>query len=118
MVSSKRGDPLYSSPRWRALRLRIIARDRYRCVVCGIWVGGKGAARVDHIQRVADAPHRTFDPSNLRTLCTTCDAQAHTEKGYPSSTKRIEQFNYGFDDLGNPNDPKHNWNKPALRVVA
>lgn len=108
----KQGSPLYWSPAWRALRKRIIARDGYRCVVCHAWVGGVGAARVDHIQRVSDAPHRALDPSNLRTLCTTCDAQGHAERGPGrTSTQRIEQFNYGFDDLGNPLDPKHQWAK-------
>lgn len=107
----KQVHPLYRTTQWRVLRKLILARDGFRCVVCQVYVGRTGAARVDHIQRVSDAPQRALDPSNLRTLCTTCDAQGHRERGSSPSKTRIEQFNHGFDDLGNPRDPKHVWNK-------
>jgi 5-methylcytosine-specific restriction endonuclease McrA len=109
MIAMKRGDPLYYSARWRALRKRILARDGYRCTVCRAWVGQPGAARVDHIVRVADNPARTFDPFNLRTLCTVCDAQGHREKGQAKRSPRDERFGAVGHD-GVPLDPKHPWN--------
>jgi 5-methylcytosine-specific restriction endonuclease McrA len=101
--------PLYLTPAWRTLRKRILARDGYCCRVCHAWVGGPGLARIDHIERITDNPVRALDPSNLRTLCTRCDAQGHRERGTSPSKERIERFNYGHDDLGKPRDPNHHW---------
>ncbi len=108
--TAKRAHPLYYTQRWRMLRKHILARDGYRCVVCHAPVGSTGAARIDHIERLADNPARAFDPTNLRTLCTTCDAQGHAERGPGRDSRaRMERFNFGFDESGMPKDPKHQW---------
>jgi len=102
--------PFYDTAAWRALRPRILARDNYRCTHCHLYVGGTRAYRIDHIIEMKVAPHLALDPANLRTLCPRCDAQSHRERRMMSPNKaRIERFNFGFDDLGNPLDPKHIW---------
>src|SRR5574338_1233005 len=46
----KRADPFYLSPEWKILRLAALRRDRWRCVICGVSIAGKGQATVDHIK--------------------------------------------------------------------
>jgi 5-methylcytosine-specific restriction enzyme A len=103
-------DPFYLSPQWRALRLAVLRRDGYCCVICGINVSGKGEARVDHIRRVKDggAP---LNPANLRTLCVLHEQQSHREKG-TGSAQRDERFVItGCNPSGKPLDPSHPWNR-------
>jgi 5-methylcytosine-specific restriction protein A len=64
----------YSTARWRALRLRIFARDLFTCQ----WPGC-GHLTADTSQLVADhrRPHRGdaslfWDEANLQTLCKPC----------------------------------------------
>lgn len=67
----KAAEPFYLSPEWRALRLRVLARDRFRCAAPGC---ARRACVVDHIVSRkaggADAEH------NLRSFCRTHDNQA------------------------------------------
>jgi 5-methylcytosine-specific restriction endonuclease McrA len=101
----------YSSPRWRALRLVALDRDRWCCTICGTSVRRKGAARVDHIHPRSTHPHLELDLRNLRTLCPSCDNQGHREKGqHNKHGSRNERFVIrGYDRNGLPNDPKHHW---------
>jgi 5-methylcytosine-specific restriction enzyme A len=103
----KQGRP-YDRQAWRLLRRTILVRDGYCCVKCGRLVQGKGAARVDHIERVRDNPARMLDPTNLRTLCPTCDNRSHIEKRM-RVPYRVERTVYGCDELGRPIDPSHPW---------
>ena len=66
------------SKRWQWLRLRVFARDGWRCVDCG----RAGRLECDHIvpmRKGGDA----FDLSNLQTLCRGC----HIDKSAQESTK-------------------------------
>jgi 5-methylcytosine-specific restriction endonuclease McrA len=87
-------DPFYYSPAWRALRIVVLRRDRWRCVVCGADVSGRGAARIDHIEPRRTNPDIALCPANCRTLCTLHDAQAHRERGPGRApvARRIERF--------------------------
>jgi 5-methylcytosine-specific restriction endonuclease McrA len=106
----KRTDPLYQSLEWQRVRAFVVRRDHFRCVVCGVNVAGRGQARVDHIIRVKDGG-ALFDPVNLRTLCTRCDAGSHREKG-TGAPVRQERFEITVcDPAGVPLDPKHPWNR-------
>lgn len=69
------------SPQWRALRLQVIRRDRYRCVNCGRQGRfppgrprkGRGPSwglQVDHIKPLSSGG--TNDQTNLQTLCKAC----------------------------------------------
>lgn len=55
---------------WRALRLEILKRDNWRCMI-----GGDGctivASTVDHIVPLAHGG--TDDPANLRAACARCN---------------------------------------------
>ena len=108
MLKHKRQDKFYDTAAWRTLRKQILARDGYRCVVCGAALG-KGQYRIDHIIPMKQAPHLALEPRNLRSLCSRCDGQSHQERG-TGSTVRIERFNLGHDQYGNPRDPNHEWN--------
>jgi len=76
----------YSTRQWRRLRLVILARDFGRCQIRGPKCT-RTATVVDHIEPVADAPHRAFDPSNLRAACKPCN-ETQRIIGYG---KRLEQ---------------------------
>lgn len=100
---------LYDRVAWKRLRKQILHRDNYRCVRCHTYVGGKGMARIDHIEPLSIAPHRAFDPSNLRTFCATCDNRSHNEKAR-HLPYRIDKIVYGADARGMPLGPSHPWN--------
>jgi len=76
------GDSIvYHTPRWRKLRLEVVRRDAYTCVMCGASVRGRRKSRVDHILPVRSHPELAWCKENLRTLCATCDNRRHSEKG-------------------------------------
>lgn len=111
----KRADPFYLTPAWRALRIVILKRDGFRCVICKADVSAKGAARVDHIKPRSTHPDLAMTHSNLRTLCSTCDSQAHRERTRGPTLQRDERFVIGGIDAvtGLPRDPNHPWNRKA-----
>ena len=57
--------------RWRRVRLRVLARDAYRCRLCG----RAGRLEVDHVIPLARGG-KPFDMDNLATVCVDC----HREK--------------------------------------
>ena len=69
------GNPYYSSPHWRRLRRAALKRDGGRCTVPGCFAP---APIVDHIvtrPRGVTVPCPEDRLDNLRSLCTTHDAQ-------------------------------------------
>ena len=52
---------------WSGLRLLILERDNYTCVLCG----SEGYLEVDHIVAIVNGGEY-FDKENLRTLCEIC----------------------------------------------
>jgi|SRR6185369_40827 len=101
------GDPFYSTPAWRALRLATLKSQGWRCEWCGVSIAKPGAARVDHIQTRREAPPLELEPSNVRGLCHLCDARRHAEKG------RALVARIGANADGWPKDPAHHWNRKA-----
>lgn len=70
------GDPFYASPRWRALRAQVFARDRYCCTACGTSTrNGQGHAH--HRIPRKDRPDLALSAANVTTLCRACHNQAH-----------------------------------------
>lgn len=59
-------DALYSTKRWRVVRLRVLRRARYRCAVegCPTW-----ANEVDHVVPLIAWRGSPFDEANLQALC-------------------------------------------------
>lgn len=106
--SPKTVNPFYVSPPWRHIRRVALHRDGYRCTICGKDVSGPGEARVDHIQAIETHPHLALVLSNLRTLCTYHDSQAHRERrhGGPRQATFVIK---GSNVDGMPIDPAHPW---------
>lgn len=77
--SSKRVDPFYLSPEWKAIRLKRLRMDRWHCTQCGCPCGGKkrgqASPHVDHIKTRRQHPELQLDINNLRTLCHPCHSQ-------------------------------------------
>jgi hypothetical protein len=70
---------------WGTIRRTIRRRDKWMCVLCG-----NRATEVDHIVELADGGS-FFDPSNLRSLCTTCHKAKTMEARRLRALKRKEQ---------------------------
>lgn len=60
-----------NSRRWKSLRIEVLRRDGFRCVICGI----SGRLEVDHIKPVRDRPDLSFALSNLQALCRRCHSR-------------------------------------------
>ena len=75
-------DPFYGTTVWKRTRSAAIERDRYRCTApdCGTPNRGSGGRLiVDHA--VERRKGGTDHPSNLRTLCPSCDNRRHGRRG-------------------------------------
>lgn len=113
MLQPRPQQAFYKTSEWKALRLRVLKRDGYCCVICGNSVAGLGKARVDHIHSRKTHPHLAMNGNNLRSLCIDCDAQSHREKGGVPGTQNYKQrkeYFTGCDETGWPIDPNHHWN--------
>ena len=106
-------DRFYHTPGWKAARRAALRRDGYRCRVCGVGLGKRGQARVDHIQPVRTYPHLALSLANLRSLCPLHDNQSHREKGRGSGTPQRDERFGGCDVSGVPLDPGHHWLRRA-----
>lgn len=61
-----------------AQRYSIMNRDGFRCVLCGSTARDGVALQLDHIIRPEDGG--TNDPSNVRTLCISCNVGRYQSK--------------------------------------
>lgn len=76
----------YGTQEWKRIRTSVKERDLGVCrgatwtpaLGFSRWLCGKPGWRVDHI--VPRTENGCDDPSNLRLLCTGCDARRHLEK--------------------------------------
>jgi len=108
----------YPSRAWKQLRLRALERDHWRCTICGVHVGGKARASVDHILPARTRPDLAMSLANLRTLCRMHDNQGHREKwrGDPSAPREARFTGCNAD--GTPLDPGHHWREPNAAPSA
>ena len=108
----------YPSRAWKQLRLLALQRDHWRCTVCGVHVGGKAKATVDHILPARQRPDLAMSLANLRTLCRLHDGQAHREKwrGDPKAPREARFTGCNAD--GTPLDPGHHWRQPNAAPSA
>lgn len=79
------GDPFYSTPAWRRVRLLVLDRDDHVCQIRGAKCT-KVATEVDHIVPVMDGGAK-LDPGNLRASCRWCNAS----RGNRMLRERFEQ---------------------------
>lgn len=68
---------------WRKVRLLVLARDSYRCQLCGEY-----GDQADHIRALVDGGAR-LDPANLRCLCSPCNSARGGRLGRARQTKRL-----------------------------
>ena len=66
--------PDLNSRRWRALRIRVLTRDLYRCTNCG----GAGRLECHHVLPVAHGG-KHYEENNLATLCRSCHIDHHCQ---------------------------------------
>jgi 5-methylcytosine-specific restriction endonuclease McrA len=59
------------TPRWKALRMQVLERDGWRCVLCP----ERRGLEVDHIQSVRTRPDLAWSLDNLQCLCGRCHAR-------------------------------------------
>jgi 5-methylcytosine-specific restriction endonuclease McrA len=85
------GDPFYSSPAWRALRLLALRRALYCCEVCGVSVRKKGASRVDHRLPRRARPDLALVLGNLTVKCAKCDNRGAVWKGERDWKARFQE---------------------------
>ena len=80
---------LHGGRQWRTLRLRILARDGYRCQI-----QAKGcttvADQVDHIVELVNGGAK-YDPSNLRASCAHCNMSRGGSMGNARRTRRVSR---------------------------
>lgn len=90
----------HGSAAWKALRLKCLERDRWRCQICG------GRADIaDHITSLRNGGMNVL--SNLRSLCPRCDRSIKERAGGQRSRGGIAP---GCDAQGRPIDKGHWWN--------
>ena len=64
----------YHSATWKKLRKLILARDPL-CVICLAAGQVTEATQVDHIVPRRIAPDRSYDSTNLRSICASCHSR-------------------------------------------
>lgn len=64
----------YSTARWRALRMRVLMRDRFTCQWpgCGLMTADTSTLVADHKEAHRGDEALFWDESNLQTLCKPC----------------------------------------------
>ena len=83
-------------PRWRALRMAVLERDKFRCRECG--AGGR--LEVDHIVPVRHRPELAHDPKNLQALCPACHTRkTRLECGHPEPDENRQAWRQAVSDL-------------------
>lgn len=77
----------YKSPRWKRLRERALARDKWRCRECARFGVMREASVVHHVRPVEDCPESQWDLSNLISLCSACHNAMHVRGGHALSER-------------------------------
>ena len=80
---------IYMTPRWKILRLKVLARDGYCCTTCA----GEGvimAAEIVHHIKPIRAGGDAWDENNLESLCRECHGVEHSDINNPAIAARAE----------------------------
>ena len=80
--------------RWNALRLKILARDGWRCQGCG----RAGRLEVDHVIAVEHGGD-PWDAANLRVLCRSCHIEKTRRENCREPTASEAAWRVLVDDL-------------------
>lgn len=66
---------VYSTPRWRALRLDVLQRDHFRCQDCGAQ-----ATVAAHTKPFSVGDPHVFDPAYLKASCVSCNSSEASQR--------------------------------------
>ena len=69
--------------RWQLLRLRIFARDGWRCCACG----AAGRLECDHVIPLSQGGD-PYNPGNLQSLCRSCHIEKSSAESKPPDPAR------------------------------
>lgn len=75
-------ESFYSSAEWKAVRAKVLERDGYKCVKCGVHASHERLT-VDHIVERKDGGS-DYDHENLQSVCWPC----HGKKTAAEAVKR------------------------------
>jgi 5-methylcytosine-specific restriction endonuclease McrA len=75
-LNNNRKKEILGSGKWKAIRLKVLARDGYQCTYCGIGLD-KTNAQVDHVVPLAKDSTDPFNMDGLVAACKRCN----TSKG-------------------------------------
>jgi 5-methylcytosine-specific restriction endonuclease McrA len=67
---------VYGTPRWKALRLEVLRRDKFRCQECG--EKANQAAHIHPFTSGQDA--HAWDPRNLKASCARCNSREASQR--------------------------------------
>lgn len=103
------------SERYNKWRADVMARDKYRCVLC------ESTERLEahHIIRWVDDPKKRFDQSNGVSLCYVCHQKGHNynKEPFPKLTtdvlKRYIAFKHSKRKMETNNQTDYNADKPG-----
>lgn len=91
------GDGFYRSPAWKALRIKVLRRDRYICCECGKPCLGRKKNGlqpiIDHAISRRKRPDLSLDITNLVVMCQPC----HNKKTYRSDVQSKKAVEIGVD---------------------
>ena len=92
----------YDHPRWRKLRLEILARDGHWCQIRGPRCTGT-ATQCDHIISWRELPEEQwFAPEMLRASCRPCNSQA-------GARRQAQLADLGRKSLGDSGSNRRDW---------
>ena len=75
----------YKSQRWRNLRQRVLARDRWLCRECRRYGVAREATVAHHVRPAESFPELQWVPENLIALCSACHNAMHARGGHELS---------------------------------
>lgn len=78
---------------WQALKLRVFARDRYRCILCGADNPKTGVAlEAAHLEGTGMGGRVSCDENRIVTLCHACHSQVDQGTHRAEYRERIEAY--------------------------
>ncbi len=95
---------IYRTAEWRTLRAKILAARP----VCQSPGCSAPSSHIDHIVPMRSGG-AAFSPANLQALCQRCHNRktAMVDGGFGNRQRGGVPLTVGFDDKGNPVDPRH-----------
>lgn len=106
MAMTRYSKHITRGPRWKALRLKVLRRDGFKCVKCQ----ARGRLEVDHILPVRTHPELAYEIDNLQVLCPSCHSRkTRQENGHAPPDPHRAQWRAAVNELAKPsNRPKGN----------